>query len=118
MPILERHQPQRADDHKMIVDELRRLERQDVRMLQLRDHPHLAAEILHRRAGEQMGVRNLQRDADALDRIAGLVDGREAAFAELLLDDVLAQLLLRPQRLARPPLDRRTGGAVPPGRLR
>ena len=41
----------------------------------------------------QVRVRNLERDADALDRVAGLVDDREAAFAELALDDVLAELL-------------------------
>src|SRR5690606_20060717 len=94
---LKRGDAQRADDHEVIVDELRRPQRQDVRVLQLSDQPHLAAKILKRRTGEQVHVRNLQRDADALDLVASLVNDGKSPLVQLLLDDVLAELLLRPQ---------------------
>jgi len=56
-------------------------------------------------------VRQLQRHLDALDLIAGLIDRRKAALAQLALDRVLAQLLLCAQELPRPALQRRPGSA-------
>ncbi len=41
--------------------------------------------------GNQVGVGDFECDVYTLDRIASLVNNRESTFAELFLDDVLAE---------------------------
>ena len=53
----------------MAVDEVGRLEAEDVRMIELRGQPHFARKVVERFLGHQTLVRNLQRNVHAFERI-------------------------------------------------
>ena len=75
-------------------------QRQDVGVLEAGLGPDLALEALHAEGGAQGGVQNLERHAAPVAEVLGQVDGRAAAPAQLLLDQVVLGELRREEVLA------------------
>src|SRR5690554_5206065 len=66
-------------------------------MVEFGDQADFVAEVLHRLAVDQRGMRDLQRHADPLDRVHRLKDGGKATYPQPLFDPVLSQLLANSQ---------------------
>ena len=62
-------------------------------MLEPVREPRLALEVGEEVLAHRALVRNLQRDVQAVDRIDGLVDGRDRSFGNAPLDAVFAEFL-------------------------
>src|SRR5262249_51358881 len=60
-------------------------------MLQIRRHPDLGQEPLAAKDGAQLRAEDLERNVAVVAKIAGEVDGRHAAAADLALDLVAAR---------------------------
>ncbi len=74
------------------------VDRDRVRMTELRGHLHLALEALEVRLARAIRRQQLDRGRPAQHRVAGAVDDAHAAGADLLLERVLAEPP-RPRRL-------------------
>ena len=61
------------------------VQRQNVRMLEVRRRPNLGEESLGAERGGQLGVQHLERDLARVLHVASEIDGRHAARAELAL---------------------------------
>ena len=68
-PLFQRLLAERQRDHEVAVDEVGRLESEDIRMIELRRQPHFARKVVERLLGHQPLVRNLQRNVHAFERI-------------------------------------------------
>ena len=62
-------------------------------MLEPMREPRLALEVGEEVLAHRALVRNLQRDVQPVDRVDGLVDGRDRSFGDAPLDAVLAEFL-------------------------
>ena len=62
-------------------------------MLEPCGEPRLALEVDEEVLAHRALVRNLQRDVQAVNRVDGLVDGRDRAVGDAPLDAVLAEFL-------------------------
>ena len=89
----ERALAERHRNHEPVRDERRVANRQDVRMLEPMGEPRLALEVDEEVLAHRALVRNLQRDVQSVDRVDGLIDGRDRAFGDPPLDAILAEFL-------------------------
>ena len=82
------------------VDHHRISQRKDTIVLEPGGQPHLAMDGVQRFLVELIEVRDLQGDGHSLDRVVGLVDGRECPGPDSASNTVLAEHLPRFEGLA------------------
>lgn len=70
---------ERQDEHKMLVDEVRVFQWQDVRMVELRRQPDFIFEVSQDVVVQESLIWDFQSDANALDVVHRLIDACEPA---------------------------------------
>ncbi len=100
-PLRERAFAERHGDHEMPLDERGVADRHDIRVLELRREPRLALEVHEVIVVHAVLMRHLERDAEILNRVPGLVDGRNGTVRDPPLDPVLAEFLSRLEQWSR-----------------
>jgi hypothetical protein len=89
----ERVHAERHGDHEVAVDETGVLDRQDVGVVKLGQHPDFLAKVREEVVVHHAPVRDLQRDPEAVNGVERLVDGGQRPVREASLDPVFPQLL-------------------------